>query len=261
MNKKITIRISIFTVLLSGYLYLALTPNKMPPVPAYPKSVGLCIMATGKYVYFVEPLIRSADRFFLPGHLCTYFVFTDRINDLPKHPHIVPVYQKRLGWPYDSMMRMAVYLQHKELFNSMDYLFACDADMKFVDYVGGEILHDRVGTLHPGFVNKRGSYDQNPQSKAYVNPHEGTHYFAGGFYGGSHDNFINLLEAVSTNIQEDLSRNIVALWHDESHLNRYFIDHKPTCMLNTSYCYPEGLSLTTPPRLVALNKCKAYWRA
>jgi histo-blood group ABO system transferase len=143
----------------------------------------------------------------------------------------------------------------------MDYLFACDADMLFVDYVGDEILHDRVGTLHPGFTTRRGTYDKNPLSKAYVNEHEGTHYFAGGFYGGTQENFIALLEVLTNNIQYDLNHKIVALWHDESHLNRYFIDHEPTCILNTSYCYAEGRSLPTPPRLVALHKSKTYWRS
>ena len=62
-------------------------------------------MATGKYVYFVDELIHSAEQYFLTGHQRTFFVFTDRIDDLPKNPNIVPVFQKRLGWPYDSMMR------------------------------------------------------------------------------------------------------------------------------------------------------------
>ena len=260
-NSHNTTRYSIFIIFACIYLYLALIPGKAPQTTAQPKSIGLCIMATGKYVYFVDQLVSSAEKFFVPGHKRTYFVFTDRLNELPKNPRIVPVYQKRLGWPYDTMMRMDVYLTNKELFNTVDYVFACDADMRFVDYVGDEILHDSVGTLHPGFTSKRGSYDKNPLSLACVKDHEGSHYFAGGFYGGSRDNFITLLENITQKIQTDLNHNIIALWHDESHLNRYFIDHEPSCILNTSYCYPEGWSLSNPPKLVALHKSKAYWRS
>ncbi len=38
----------------------------------------------------------------------------------------------------------------------MDYLFATDADMRFVGPVGDEILAKLVATQHPGFVGKRG---------------------------------------------------------------------------------------------------------
>lgn len=210
---------------------------------------------------FVNELISSADQFFLPGHQRTFFVFTDRMEDLPKRSDIVPIYQKRLGWPYDSMMRTAVYLEHQDLFKSLDYIFACDADMVFVDYVGNEIMSNLVGTLHPGFTWRPGTYDHNPHSKAYISNNEGIYYFAGGFYGGNRENFIALLETLTRNIREDLDNNIIARWHDESHLNRYFVDHEPTCILNPSYCYPEGFSLPTPPRLMALHKNRAYWRS
>ena len=261
MNTKKILRNSLVVTIIGIYVYVAVTPQKAPAAPEQPRSIGLCVMATGKYVYFVDELVRSAEQFFLPGHKRTFFVFTDRIADLPKNPDIVPVFQKRLGWPYDSMMRTAVYLKHKDLFAQVDYLFACDADMVFVDYVGDEILSDLVGTLHPGFTWRRGTYDQNKLSKAYISPNEGTHYFAGGFYGGTRDNVIALLQTLTENVQEDLKNNIIARWHDESHINRYFIDHEPTLILNPSYCYPEGWSMSTPPRLMALYKSRAYWRS
>lgn len=245
----------------SLYLYVALTPSNPGTASTNPQRVGLLIVATGKYVQFVQPLIRSAEQFFLPGHERTYFIFTDHIDELQKQANIVPVFQKKLGWPYDSMMRSSIYNDHRELFNNMDYLFACDADMVFVDYVGNEVLGNLVATLHPIYTWRRGTYDANPKSKAYVAAHEGTHYFAGGFYGGSRDAFCQMIQELTQNIKSDTSNGIMARWHDESHLNRYFIDHEPTCILNPSYCYPEGYSFGYHPRLVALYKNHAYWRA
>ena len=218
-------------------------------------------MATGKYTQFVRPLIDSAERYFLPAHKRTYFIFTDHLDEVPQAENIIPVYQQRLGWPHDTMMRCLVYVKNKELYNDLDFMFACDADMLFVDTVGDEILGTRVATQHPGYVGKPGTYETNPQSRAYVGPHEATYYFAGGFYGGSKDEFITLNQTLYERIAIDLDNNIMPVWHDESHLNRYFIDFKPTKILSPSYCYPEDWRLKYHPRLLALNKNHAKMRA
>src|SRR5690348_14462467 len=146
-------------------------------------KVGLCIVATGKYIQFVEQLVRSADCYLLPGHEITYFVFTD--GTPIDHPRIIKIAHKKLGWPYDTMMRFEAYHNAKEQLSKMDYLFALDADMLLVDTLGNEILGERVGTLHPGFFNKkreRFSYEsKNKNSTAFIASYEGKHYFAGGF--------------------------------------------------------------------------------
>ena len=222
-------------------------------------KVGLCVMATGKYVNYAEHMITSARTYFCPGHEVTFFVFTD--GTLPAADDTVVIFQKRLGWPHDTLMRFAVYLQHREQLQAMDYLFACDADMLFVDTVGDEILSERVATQHPGFVHKRGTYETKKHSQAYVGHHEGSTYFAGGFYGGSCAEFFKLLETVTQAIECDLQKNYIAVWHDESHLNRYFIDHRPTTILNPSYCYPESWKLPYKKKLLALDKNHADLRA
>jgi histo-blood group ABO system transferase len=221
-------------------------------------KVGLCVVATGKYIQFVKPLIESAEKHFCTNHEVTYFIFTD--GQPPELPKIVKIYQPRLGWPYDTMMRCAMYDEHKDVLQEMDYLFASDADMLFVNTVGDEILSDRVATQHPGFVGRRGSYETRPQSRAYVAPHEGVHYFAGGFHGGSTPEFLKLIHTMHENIKADLSQGIIAVWHDESHLNRYFIINPPTCILSPSYCYPERWNLPYIKRLLALDKNHAQMR-
>lgn len=215
-------------------------------------NVGLLIMATGKYISFVEPLIDSAEQYFCKDHKVTYFVFTD--GELKERENLVKVHQSRLGWPFDTMMRFQSYYEAKELFVDQDYLFACDADMCFVGEVGDEVLGERVATQHPGFVGKRGSYECDPASLACVNPSEGSEYFAGGFYGGSREEMLNITKVNSEHINEDLKRGIIAVWHDESHWNRYCIDHKPTVILSPSYCYPESWLLPYIPKLLALDK-------
>lgn len=220
---------------------------------SYGINIGLCIMATGKYISYAQCLILSAQKYFMNGHNVHYFVFSDG-NFTITLENASLIYQARLGWPFDTMHRFHVYLAHKDLFQDLDYVFALDADMLFVNNVGDEILSERVGTQHPGFVGKRGTYETSPVSKAYVKSNEGKFYFAGGFYGGSRDEFINLLEVCSKKVDADLQKNFIAIWHDESHLNRYFIDNAPTKILSPSYCYPENWHIPYVKKLLALDK-------
>lgn len=244
-------------------------------------NIGLCIMATGKYIAFVKPLLDSAEKYFCPQHNRTYFIFTDnRLLSDEQNPcknefeqllqtsysdRIVIVDQKRLGWPHDTLLRFSVYAKHSALFSTMDYMFATDADMLFVGVEGNEILSNRVATQHPGFEGNKplwgteAPYERNQHSTAYIPHNAGTNYFAGGFYGGSTHEFIQLVQTLTNNIEKDLAyNNYIAIWHDESHLNRYFIDNLPTKILDRSYCYPEhGQEKGYPqchPKLLALDK-------
>lgn len=226
------------------------------------EQIGLLVVATGKYIQFVQPLIESAEHYFLPTHKRTYFIFTDHVDEVPKADNIVPIFQKKLGWPYDTMMRCKMYVEHQDLYQNIDFMFACDADMRFVDTVGDEILSFRVATQHPGAVGRRGTYETNPKGLAYVADYEGEYYFAGGIYGGSKEEFITINQTIYNRITADQNNGIMPLWHDESHLNRYFIDFKPTLILSPSYCFPEGWYwLNYHPRLLALNKNHAEMRA
>lgn len=232
----------------------------------FASNVGLLIVATGKYIKFVDPLIQSAEKHFCRNHNVTYFIFTD--GSYKEAENIVTTFQARLGWPYDTMMRYHVYYNNRELFEAQDYLFACDADMLFVDDVGDEILGERVATQHPGFVGMRGTYETNPISTACVYENEEGQYFAGGFYGGTKEEVLRIFKTNIDNIEGDLSKGFIALWHDESHWNRYCINNKPTVILSPSYCYPETVftqektrrhytslwGFPYPPKLVALDK-------
>jgi len=232
----------------------------------FAEKVGLLIVATGKYDSFIEPLLESARRYFCPGHEVTYYVFTDGV--IPKADDIVEIYQKRLGWPYDTLMRNSIYHEHKDVFSDEDYLFALDADMLFVDTVGSEIFGERVATLHPGYATtgKSFPYETNPKSRAYIPKKKGSMYFAGGFFGGSQKGFAHIIRETTERVQEDLNHGIIAVWHDESQWNRYCIDYKPTVILTPSYCYADLVELgyskksakifnrMFPKKLVALTK-------
>ncbi len=215
-------------------------------------TIGICITATGKYITLALPLIESARIYLCPEHKKTFYLFTDAIIDLPEDVVVIPA--KKYGWPFDSMFRFMFYLKNKELFEHNDYMIAIDADMLFVDYVGTEILQPLVGSEHSLFTKKRGSFEEkNKKSKAYIAPHEGRCYFHATFYGGQTKRFISLLEVCSNYVAQDVKNKCIPIWHDESHLNRYFEDNPPV-HLSPAYCYLDFCGLDIKPKIIGVPK-------
>lgn len=220
-------------------------------------NLALFLIATKKYYNFAINLINSADQFFCLDHKVHYFLFTDiekeTITSLTNRK-ITYSYIEHKPWPSMTLERYHIFKQHQKLFEDMDYVFYSDADMLFVDIVGSEILSDLTFTQHPGYTGTRGTPETNPMSLAYVSPYEHMQYFAGGFNGGKRSEYLKMAETISKNIDRDRSNNIIAVWHDESHMNRYAIDHPPTNILNPGYCYPENWQLPFPKKILALDK-------
>jgi histo-blood group ABO system transferase len=222
-------------------------------------KIGLLIIATNKYTDFLQPLITSADKYFCPGEV-TYFVFSDKNLDLTSYRNIVHINVEHKSWPWMTLGRYDIFHQNREEFKNIDYLFYCDADMLFHSTIGSEILYERVATQHPGFRGGRGTPETNSKSLAYVRPDENMQYFAGGFNGGQKEEYLRMCSVIADNIKKDYSNNIIAIWHDESHMNRYFIDNPPTQILNTDYCTPSN-QVNENTKIEAIIKNHAKYRA
>jgi histo-blood group ABO system transferase len=222
-------------------------------------KIGLLIIATNKYTEFLNPLIESADYFFLKNHDVTYFVFTNQEPNINSTRKITKVYTQHKEWPWMTLGRYKIFTDNHDKLSEMDYLFYCDADMKFVGYVDDEILGERIGTIHPGFYHNPNSsniaLEKRPESLAYLPPNTIKNYYAGGFNGGSSKEFLKMAKNISNNIDFDLKKyNIIAEWHDESHMNKYFFENEPTIELSPSYCYPESWQIPFEKKLLALDK-------
>jgi len=224
------------------------------------KNVGLLIVATGRYIEFVSHLISSARHYFCKNHRVTYFVFTDA-NIVADQDDVIILPYQQFGWPYDALVRCCAYLKYQHHLSAMDYLFAGDADLLFVNEISDEILSESVGVLHAAFIGKSGSPETRQESCAYLDPAIARPYFAAGFYGGSAKQFLQQAAGMKDAIEQDLRHDIIAIWHDESYLNRYFADHPPTKILSPSYCFPDNpvhIQLWNigqlTPRIIALTK-------
>jgi histo-blood group ABO system transferase len=208
-------------------------------------KIGLLIICTNKYLSFLENLIKSADNNFLKNQDVTYFVFTNKDVNVESKRNIITIPVEHKEWPWMTLGRYKIFSENSDSLSEMDYLFYCDVDMLFVNEIGDEILGDLVGTLHHGYygVSKSGlsgTIESNQNSLAYINPESIERYFAGGFNGGKSDRFLTMAKVLSSNIETDFNNGIIAVWHDETHLNKYFVDNKPEIILSPSYCYYEN---------------------
>lgn len=230
--------------------------------------IGILYICTGKYDLFWKDFYLSAEHFFMQGETCTreYYVFTDasKLYAEDENKHIHRIKQKNLGWPDNTLKRFHMFLQVKEqLLRETDFLFFCNANLLFVQNVGGEILPQLkdnllVGTIHPGFyhsLNSEFTYERRPVSKAFISQGEGKHYYAGGFSGGCTGAYLQLCETIKSGVDIDESNGVVAVWHDESHINKYFLENPPLT-LSPSYLYPEGWSLPFEKIILIRDKNK-----
>jgi histo-blood group ABO system transferase len=220
----------------------------------------ICILtiATNKYLQFVEKLYDDIERNFLNGHEINCLLFTD--HEVETSNNVRVHYIDHEPWPMPTLKRYNYFMKEKDFILEHDYCFYFDADMRIDNPVGEEVLGDLVGTKHPyqSFHSiDEMSYDRNSESLAYVPFGEGETYYAGGFNGGRTARFLEMAEVIANNVNKDLEKNIVALWHDESHMNRYMIDNPPTLSLTPSYCYAEefyGSDYPYEPKIIALKK-------
>ena len=222
----------------------------------------ICILtiATNKYIQFVERLYNNIDENFLNGHEIECLLFTD--HDVETSDNVKVSQIEHEDWPMPTLKRYNYFVKEKEYISQFDYCYYFDIDMGIIDKVGDEVLSDLVATMHPyqTFYSKNDrSYDRNPNSSAYVRyGEEGPNYYAGGFNGGSTKEFLKMSEVIAERVTKDLEKGIIALWHDESQMNRYMIDNPPSLSLTPTYCFAEeqmnNASYPYDAKIIALKK-------
>ena len=224
----------------------------------------ICILtiATNKYLQFVEKLYEDISEKFCPGAEINCLLFTD--HEIEETGDKVKVhYIDHEPWPMPTLKRYNYFVKEKDFILEHDYCFYFDADMRIDSVVESEeVCGDLVATRH-GYQSlhdpSQQSFDRNPKSLAHVPFDQKTvTYYAGGFNGGKTEKFIEMAEVIADRVDKDLSNNVVALWHDESHMNRYLIDNPPTLDLDPTYCYAEEFIGTNypykPGKIIALKK-------
>uniref|UniRef100_W5LZA7 Alpha 1,3-galactosyltransferase 2 n=2 Tax=Lepisosteus oculatus TaxID=7918 RepID=W5LZA7_LEPOC len=230
-------------------------------------SVALTVFAVGKYLdTYLKDFLTSAERYFMVGLRVTYYIFTDDPTKVPQvalapgREVVTLQVERHRRWQDISMMRMKSIADtiESQVRHRAQYVFCLDVDQVFVGRFGTEALGDSVALMHAFFYRTpkfRYTYDQNPKSEAFME--KGDIYYHAAVFGGTWQNVKRLTESCYKGIMKDKENQVEALWHDESHLNKYFWIHKPTKVLSPEYCWAPEIGYRMDlhfPRLVWAEK-------
>jgi len=233
--------------------------------------VGILIVCTGKYVEYFEQLVRSINKYFMNDCKKLFYIFTDnesfildqfaKLNIDNNHNIITKI--KHCGFPAATLYRYHYFIQQKyHLLLNTDFVFYLDVDMRIESEVK---TNDIISTeksfyvvKHPGFYTKKnnGTVETRSESTAYVDLSKGeSYYVAGGFNGGRTSEWILMAEQIIKNVDIDDENEIIAVWHDESHLNKYVFENQSKfSYFEPEYCYPENWNLPFDKKIIALDK-------
>ena len=221
-------------------------------------KVALCFICLNQpYWEFIAKAIEGAKKFFLPDHQVDYFIWSDLPVEETKKYEATIFPTEATQWPMPTLFRYHLFLQQEEKLQEYDYIFYCDIDMVFVNYVGDEILGEGLtAALHPMYDLRHSyvaPYESNPESAAYIKrsgkiiydngrPRFKPTYFAGGFQGGKTKEWIEAMKEMRKMIDYDFEKNnFIPIWNDESVWNKYLFNNPPDIVLSPAYIYPDSL--------------------
>ncbi len=226
--------------------------------------IAILYICTGKYKVFWNDFYTSAESKFLPNVHKEYFVFTDakEIAFEKENARIHKIYQKNLGWPGNAIKRYHIFEKSLGMFKDFDYIFFFNANCVFQEIISeDEILpcdtQNFTACLHPSYYNISNlffNYERNIKSTAYIKTGEGEHYFQSALTGGRSKDFVDAILTMKKNIDIDLKNKIIAVWHDESHWNRFLVGRKDIKVLSPAYLYPENYVLPFDKKIITIDK-------
>ncbi|KAJ8338747.1 hypothetical protein SKAU_G00355330 [Synaphobranchus kaupii] len=211
-------------------------------------KTGLVAFVVGRYSQHLLRFLVSAERHFLLGESVVYYILTDNLRavpdlELPEGRVLRPVHVGEMPeWRRLSRVRMSILAEviRDRIQREVEYVFCMDVDQEFVNPVGTEILGDLVATLHPEFCGMplyTFPYEKAEVSQALVEEGEGDFYYTSELYGGLCAEVYAMAVTCSHLILQDAEAGFHALHYEESYVNRYLINRRPTCVLSPEYSW------------------------
>ncbi|KAL2099593.1 hypothetical protein ACEWY4_003987 [Coilia grayii] len=230
--------------------------------------VGLMVLAVGRYTHYLSHFLQTAEKHFFPGMPVSYYVLTDNPNKFDPPPELGEDRELRVvlvteipGWGHLARRRMDLLAStiDNQAQQEVDYVFCADVDQEFVNLVGTEILGTLVATLHPEYYSMPATalpYERSSDSRACVLDEEGDYYYTSEFYGGLCSEMLALTKLCSQLILQDRAMGVEAKHLEESYLNRYLVDKRPSCVLSPEYSWWDSPAAPKVPhkRVISLGR-------
>ena len=231
-------------------------------------KVAIIFIGTNKYLNFLPKYYENVQKYFLPNTEKIILAFTD--GDLDGTPDNLKVYhQEHLDWPFITLKRFEIINKARKTIEECSHLVFIDADaLPVTTITEEEFFNDKLlfGVHHPCHFLKMaphtqapGAYEINSKSEAYVDVSKELPpiYWQGCFWGGKVPNVCAMIDMLEARVNRDLENNIVAVWHDETQINRYFLERVDDVhTFGPEYAYPEVFkdSCNFQPKIVHLAK-------
>ena len=236
-------------------------------------KVAITFIGTNKYLNFLPRYYENIKEYFLPDTEKVFLVFTDGDGNFPDDVKVFK--QEHLEWPYITIKRFEIINKAREEIEKCDHLVFIDADAFVVDKITEEeFFNDKplFGVHHPCHFLKMqphtkspGAYEQNPKSEAYVDLSKGLPdiYWQGCLWGGQVPQVCAMIDDLQARVNRDLENDIVAVWHDESQINKYFLERiTDVHTFDSSYAFPEVFEsyCNFSPKIVHLAKDNSVYQ-
>jgi hypothetical protein len=252
-------------------------------------------VATNKYKFYWKELVLSAEKILEENSAVTFHVFTDDPADLESFGlklqkiRIIAHKIEALTWPEATLHRYKIISSFSNSFKG-DVLLHLDADMLLMgdftqlvapqDWKRGVALVSHPGYWRPQGIERVNFYRKNPryllkdflselnfggrgiweidsQSSAFVARRKRNNYVCGGTWMGWRTPFLELVAELELNVERDAIHGVMAIWHDESHLNQWAANNEHS-ILDPRFCYdPSYKQLASIPEVIrAVDKGK-----
>ena len=259
-------------------------------------KIGVLSLATGRYLDYWHDMVLSAENYLtLEGYEITLHVFTNRVDDASAIAQRVTKFDIRIHeippyvWPEATLLR---YRCIEKIAAELEYyvLMHLDADMlviqDFIKKLDFTELEGGIGLVaHPGYWRPKGfsliklylshpeilasdlrtylkfgalgAWERRPKSRAFVPRKLRETYVCGGTWFGLRHEFLSMVSECAKNVDTDIANGKTAIWHDESHLNKWLVGNRAS-KLEPSFCFdPSYPQIQSMPEFIrAVDKSK-----